>query len=345
MRTISRWLAAYCCLWPTIVVADEVDYGRDIKPILSTHCYACHGALKQEGGLRLDTAEAVKKGGDSGSPVSVQDTASSLLIERVASQDAATRMPPEGKPLTPEQIAKLSKWISSGAVGPDHEKPQADPRMHWAFQPPRATTPPVTAGAVVGNPIDDWLNVKAQSLGVEPLGCATKRELIRRVTLDLIGLPPTREEINAFESDQSAGAYEKLVDGLLSRPEYGERWGRHWMDVWRYSDWYGRRAVPDVMNSYPQIWRWRDWIVRSLNEDKGYDRMLMEMVAADELCPTDDDNIVATGFIVRNWYKWNYETWMKDSVEHTRQSLSGFDAQLCSVPRSQVRSDYARRLF
>ncbi len=152
---------------------------------------------------------------------------------------------------------------------------------------------------------------------------ATKRELIRRVTLDLIGLPPTREETLMFLGDHSADAYERLVDRLLARPEYGERWGRHWMDVWRYSDWYGRRAVPDVMNSYPQIWRWRDWIVRSLNEDKGYDRMLMEMVAADELCPTDDANVVATGFIVRNWYKWNYETWMKDCVEHTGKAFLG----------------------
>ena len=167
------------------------------------------------------------------------------------------------------------------------------------------------------------MKVKADSLHVQPLPAASRRELIRRVTLDLIGLPPTRAEIAAFIADDSADAYEKLVDGLLARTEYGQRWGRHWMDVWRYSDWYGRRSVPDVMNSYPQIWRWRDWIVRSLNEDKGYDRMLMEMVAADELCPTDEANVVATGFIVRNWYKWNYETWMKDSVEHTGKAFLG----------------------
>lgn len=324
MRTISRWLAvASCWLCPAVLWADDADYLRNIKPLLSAHCYACHGALKQEGGLRLDTADAMKRGGDTGSVVSARDSAQSLIIQRVTSQDASLRMPPEGKPLTPEQVASLSNWISSGAPSPEHEQPQADPKLHWAFQPPRALAPPANPSATCGNVIDDWLNVKAKSLGVEPLGPATKRELIRRVTLDLIGLPPTLDEIHAFESDPSADAYEKLVDGLLSRPEYGERWGRHWMDVWRYSDWYGRRAVPDVMNSYPQIWRWRDWIVRSLNEDKGYDRMLMEMVAADELCPSDDANIVATGFIVRNWYKWNYETWMKDAVEHTGKAFLG----------------------
>ncbi len=147
--------------------------------------------------------------------------------------------------------------------------------------------------------------------------------LLRRVTLDLTGLPPTRGELHAFLADDSANAYATVVDRLLASPSYGERWGRHWMDVWRYSDWYGRRAVPDVMNSYAQIWRWRDWIVRSLNDDKGYDRMVVEMLAADEIAPDDADAIVATGFVVRNWYKWNYDIWMKDLVEHTGKAFLG----------------------
>ena len=109
----------------------------------------------------------------------------------------------------------------------------------------------------------------------------------------------------------------KTVNRLLDDPRYGERWGRHWMDVWRYSDWYGRRSVPDALNSYGQIWRLRDWIVRSINEDKGYDRMVLEMLAADEIVPTDQENVVATGFIVRNYFRWNYNTWMKDLVDHT----------------------------
>ncbi len=323
MRGMSQWLAISGWWMSSMILAGEVDYIRDIKPLLATHCYSCHGALKQEGGLRVDTAASLRRGGESGDATAPTETQESLLIQRVASEDPAQRMPPEGKALSQDEVALLAAWIKAGARAPADEQPQADPHQHWAFQPPRATLPPALSAPPGAQPIDQWLNHKAMQLGVEPLGPASKRELIRRVTLDLIGLPPTPAEIAAFEADESLDAYPKLVDSLLSRPEYGERWGRHWMDVWRYSDWYGRRSVPDVMNSYPQIWRWRDWIVRSLNEDKGYDRMLMEMVAADELCPTDDANIVATGFIVRNWYKWNYETWMKDCVEHTGKAFLG----------------------
>ncbi len=339
MRMMSLWMLLVCWFMPQALVASETDYLRDIKPLLATHCYACHGALKQEGGLRLDTAQSLKRGGDSGAAIQPATPSESLIIQRVASHDTQVRMPPEGKPLNDQQIATLSAWIAAGAKAPADELPQDDPRLHWAFQPPKASLPPARstepqaarpgslpenqASIQEGNAVDAWLNARAHSLGVQPLGPASKRELIRRVTFDLIGLPPTPEEIHAFEADHATDAYVRLVDSLLTRPEYGERWGRHWMDVWRYSDWYGRRAVPDVMNSYPQIWRWRDWIVRSLNEDKGYDRMLMEMVAADELCPTDDSNTVATGFIVRNWYKWNYETWMKDCVEHTGKAFLG----------------------
>jgi hypothetical protein len=153
--------------------------------------------------------------------------------------------------------------------------------------------------------------------------------LLRRVYLDLIGLPPTRQQVHAFLADTSPNAYEKVVDWLLSSPQYGERWGRHWMDVWRYSDWYGRRSVPDVMNSYPQIWRWRDWIVRSVNEDKGYDRMIVNMLAADETSPDDEDSLAATGFLVRNWFKWNYNQWMRDNVEHTGKAFLGLTFNCC----------------
>jgi hypothetical protein len=128
-------------------------------------------------------------------------------------------------------------------------------------------------------------------------------------------------------ADDSPDAYERVVDRLLASPRYGERWARHWMDVWRYSDWYGRRAVPDVMNSYPRIFRWRDWIVQSLNEDRGYDRMVVEMLAGDEVAPTDPGALAATGFIVRNWYKWNYNSWMKDLVEHTGKAFLGLTLQ------------------
>lgn len=306
------------------------DYVSQIKPVLEQRCYACHGALKQESGLRLDSVAAMHKGGDSGAIVDLEQPASSMLVERLRHQDPGQRMPPEGEPLTEQQIVWIESWIRQGAVPPAVDQPQRDPRDHWAFQNPRKASQTedskVSAESTnnsIPNPIDRLLAPRHSQLGIRPLALASKQTLIRRLFIDLLGIPPQPEEVRRFISDSSLGAYERLVDQLLTRPEYGERWGRHWMDVWRYSDWYGRRAVPDVMNSYPQIWRWRDWIVRSLNEDKGYDRMVMEMLAADELCPTDDDNLVATGFLVRNWYKWNYEAWMKDNVEHTGKAFLG----------------------
>ena len=175
----------------------------------------------------------------------------------------------------------------------------------------------------VRGPIDAFLEREWTRRGVVPMGAAEPQVLLRRLYLDLVGLPPTREQLHAFLADPSEATYAQEVDRLLESPQYGERWARHWMDVWRYSDWYGRRAVPDVLNSYAQIWRWRDWIVRSLNEDKGYDQMVREMLAADELAPADDANLAATGFLVRNFYRWNYNSWMKDNVEHTGKAFLG----------------------
>ncbi len=176
-----------------------------------------------------------------------------------------------------------------------------------------------------------------------PLDEADKPTLLRRVTLDLLGVPPTAEELHEYESDDAPDAYDRLVDRLLARPEFGERWGRHWMDVWRYSDWYGRRSVPDVMNSYPHIWRWRDWIVRSLNQDLGYDEMVRQMLAADELYPGDDEKVVATGFLVRNWFKWNYESWMKDNVEHTAKAFLGLTMN-CAHCHDHKYDPYRKRI-
>jgi hypothetical protein len=300
-----------------------IDFLRDVKPLLEKRCIACHGALKQQSDLRLDTGAAIRNGGTEGPAVVPGDAAASLIIERVSASDASIRMPPEGAPLTAEEIAKLAAWINAGATFPDNEKPQEDPSAHWAFQlPVRSPVPQVNARSA-RNPVDAFISVRQVAAGLEPLAEADKPTLLRRVTLDLTGLPPTSEELQAFLADKSDMAYETVVDRLLESPRYGERWGRHWMDVWRYSDWYGRRAVPDVMNSYPHIWRWRDWIVRSLNDDKGYDRMIVEMLAADEAAPGDDANVVATGFLVRNWFKWNYENWMKDNVEHTSKAFLG----------------------
>ena len=171
------------------------------------------------------------------------------------------------------------------------------------------------------HPIDRFLAAAHQRHELEPALPAEKNLLLRRVTLDLIGLPPTADEMRAFLTDTSPDAYEKVVDRLLASPQYGERWGRHWMDVWRYSDWdgYGK----EVRESKPHIWRWRDWIVESLNADKPYDQMITEMLAADELLPLDESARRATGFLVRNWYRFNRNVWLDNTVEHTSKAFLG----------------------
>lgn len=307
-----------------MIVGQEASvdhYSTKIKPILQERCYACHGALKQEADLRLDTAAAMV-GNEGRIPVVLpkQPHESELLL-RLRHEDPGMRMPPEGRALSEEDIQAIVQWIQDGAIAPNDEQPQADPLRHWAFQAPQRDATLQYGDST--HPIDRLLASSFDRPEIQPLPRADAVTLVRRVYVDLLGIPPTKSEVERFVLDDSPAAYANLIDELLGRPEYGQRWGRHWMDVWRYSDWYGRRSVPDVMNSYPQIWRWRDWIVRSLNEDKGYDRMVMEMLAADELMPNDPANTVATGFLVRNWYKWNYETWMKDNVEHTARAFLG----------------------
>ena len=312
---VGTWLLLTAGLAVRAHSAEPVDYAKDVKTVLKSRCFACHGALKQESNLRLDTVAGMQKGGDGGVVIKAGDVAGSLIVTKITHADPAERMPPEGEPpLKAEQIAAIKSWIEQGARGIPNEQPEPDPRQHWAFQKP--ARPPVSS-------IDALIAAEQVKHGLTPLGPAEKHVLLRRATLDLTGLPPTREELHGFLADGSPDAYERAVDRLLASPSYGERWGRHWMDVWRYSDWYGRRSVPDVMNSYPQIWRWRDWIVRSLNADKGYDRMIAEMLAADEICPEDEENLPATGFVVRNWFKWNYDQWMKDQTEHTAKAFLG----------------------
>ena len=304
----------------------EVDYLKQIKPIFRKNCFACHGVLQQKSGLRTDTAASIRKGGVAGAAIEPGKSGDSLLIDMVTGADGAIKMPPpdQGASLSNKDIDLLRAWIDQGAKAPSDEKPEPDPRDHWAFQ--IVKQPPVPAPRHAEwrqNPIDAFIAVEQEKRSLVPTGLADKPTLLRRVTLDLTGLPPTPAELHAFQLDQSADAYEKVVDRLLATPAYGERWGRHWMDVWRYADWHGRRPLTDVWNSAPQIWRWRDWIVRSLNEDKGYDRMLREMIAADEVAPGDDENVVATGYLVRNWYALNPNVWMRDIVEHSGKAFLG----------------------
>jgi hypothetical protein len=302
--------------------AGEVDYLHDVKPIFHERCFACHGALKQEGSLRLDTAASMKAGGYSGAAITPSDVAASLLIERIRATEEYERMPPEGKPLTAEQIATITAWVAAGAKAPVDELPQADPNRHWAFQPPvKAALSKMAESEVPANPIDALLEIERARHDLQPVGSVEKSLLLRRVYLDLIGLPPTRVQMHAFLADQQPGAYERVVDELLASPQYGERWGRHFMDIWRYSDWFGLGA--QVRNSQKHIWHWRDWIIESLNADKGYDQMVTEMLAADELYPTDRDKLRATGFLARNYYLFNRTTWLDETVEHTSKAFLG----------------------
>jgi len=299
-----------------------IDYERQVKPILSEHCYACHGPLAQKSGLRLDTAKFILKGSDGGEIVEPGKGETSLLIERVTDPDGSFRMPPEadGAPLSAEKIAILKAWIDQGAKGPAEEA-ILDPRDHWSYKRPVKAPLPGDASARDVNPIDAFLSAARESRGLTPVSRADKETLLRRAYLDLIGLPPTREEIRAFLADSSPDAYERMIDRLLASPHYGERWARHWMDVWRYTDWFGLGG--EVRYSQKHIWRWRDWIVDSLHEDKGYDRMILEMLAADELAPADPNVLPATGFLTRNWYLFNRNYWLDDVITHTSKGLLG----------------------
>lgn len=320
-------LIATICLWFLPLgrsFSAPVSYLRQIKPLLKARCYSCHGALKQKARLRLDTVALMRKGGRHGPVIVPRHPEKSLLIERITDQDPSERMPPEGEPLTREQSQLIREWLLQGAPAPKEEVAESDPRKHWAFQKPRKVPlPGIRNPSRASNPIDLFIVAQQERQGVKPLPLADKITLIRRATLDLTGLPPTRPEVMAFLADDKPDSYQRLIERLLASPAYGERWGRHWMDVWRYSDWYGRRQVNDVRNSYPHIWRWRDWIVSSFNQDYGYDRMIISMLAADEAHPDNDKQIVALGYLARNWFSLNYDQWMKDLVEHTGKAFLG----------------------
>jgi hypothetical protein len=307
--------------------APPVDYLREVKPILAARCTSCHGAIRPKAGLRLDTAELMRRGGHSGPAVMPGKSDESLLIDRVTGAEGLDRMPPEseGVALGAGEIALLRAWIDQGAKAPPEAVPE-DPRKHWAYQPPvRPNIPRAVDGNWALNPIDAFLDFGYRSRGLRPSAPVRKDLWLRRAYLDMIGLPPSREDREDFLTDGSADAEVRIVDKLLADPRHGERWGRHWMDVWRYSDWYG--LGEEIRYSHPHIWQWRDWIVTSLNADKGYDRMIEEMLAGDELAPDDPATVRATGFLVRNWDIFNRNAWLASTVEHTARAFLGVTIQ------------------
>ena len=305
-------------------VRGATDYERDIKPLLRGRCYACHGALKQKSGLRLDTVELMLKGGESGEVLVAGQPGRSLLIERVAENDADERMPPlhEGEPLSPAEVQMLREWIASGAAGPAEEKAETDPKDHWAFRPRVRPAVPVVADAGwVRNPLDAFIAKKREAHGLAPQPEVPRGVLLRRLSFDLLGLPPSAEEISALENDQRPEAYEKLVERLLNDPRHGERWARHWMDVWRYSDGWG--FGDQLRNSQKHLWHWRDWVMESLNADTPYDEMVRQMLAADELYPGDPTKLRATGYLARGFFLFNRNQWMEETVEHVGKGFLG----------------------
>ena len=280
-------------------------FERKIRPVLSEHCYKCHSekAGKVKGGLEMDTREGIRKGGDSGPAVVPGDAGQSLLLRAVRYHDPDLQMPPkkEGGRLPDAVIADLEKWVREGASDPrDGESRSTAARRaqeaHWAFQPVR--NPPVPAASGwARNAVDAFMLERLEREGLQPVGDAGKAALLRRATFDLTGLPPSPSELQRFLEDPAPDAFERVVDRLLASAQFGERWGRHWMDVARYAESSGK----DVNLAYPAAWRYRDYVIDAFNADKPFDQFIREQVAGDLLPAGSDrqraENLVATGFL------------------------------------------------
>jgi mono/diheme cytochrome c family protein len=253
-------------------VARKVDFSSDIQPLFAKTCYECHGPEKQKGGLRLDLRDAALKGGDTGPILVAGKSADSLLIQVVtgANEDIA-RMPKKRDPLSDEQIGVLRAWIDQGADWPESAvTKRKDWKKHWAFTAPtRPRVPQVTNAPWVRDPVDAFIAERLEKL--QPSPEADKVTLLRRLSLDLIGLPPTIEEVDAFVADKSTDAYEKQVERLLGSPHYGERWGRQWLDAARYADSDGFEK-----DKLRYVWFYRDWVINALNKDMPYDEFVIE---------------------------------------------------------------------
>ena len=271
-----------------------VDFGKDVQPILSKNCYSCHGPEKQKASLRWDDKDAAFKGGENGPVIVSGKSAESRVIHLVAGLDPDSIMPPKGEPLTTEEIGLLRAWIDQGANWPETgESLDAKKRNHWAFKPPvRPPQPDVKNKKWVRNPIDLFVLARLEKEKLKPSAEADRITLIRRVTLDLTGLPPTIKEVDEFLADKRPEAYDRLVDRLLASPHYGEKWARHWLDLAHYADTNGYEK--DKPRS---IWPYRDWVINALNRDLPYDQFVIEQFAGDLLPKPTREQKIATGFL------------------------------------------------
>jgi hypothetical protein len=269
----------------------DVEYfEKKIRPVLAERCYACHAASakKVRGGLRLDTPETLLMGGDSGPALVPGDPEKSLLIKAIRYTDAALQMPPKQQ-LSAKEVADFEVWVKKGAPYPRQQaasQPRARADKHWAFQPPMLPAlPEVQHKQWVINPIDRFILARLEEQGLQPAPPADKRTLLRRVTYDLTGLPPAPNEVDAFQADESPQAFARVVDRLLASPRYGERWGRHWLDLVRYTD------------DFDEAWRYRDWLINAFNNDLPYDRFALQQVAGDRLPAPEAGQVNADGIV------------------------------------------------
>ena len=273
-------------------------FEKEIRPVLAARCYACHSAsaATPQGGLLLDSADGIRRGGNSGVVVRPGNPDLSLLIRAIRHTDKTLKMPP-GNPLPPDVVAKFEAWVREGAPLPeDRVTPVKKQPVLWSLTRPALPGPPaVHEQQWIRNDVDRFILSKLEAKNLAPSPETDKRTLIRRATYDLIGLPPSAEDIDRFVKDTSADAYEKLIDRLLASPRYGERWGRHWLDVARYAD-----SVNDSVNSgqrFPWSYTYRDWVIQSLNEDLPYDRFVLYQLAADRVTGIEPRHLAALGFL------------------------------------------------
>ncbi|MFO1022201.1 MAG: DUF1549 domain-containing protein [Planctomycetales bacterium] len=303
-----------------------------VRPLLANKCFRCHGAQKQHSGLRLDSREAILKGGEQGAAAVAGDPGASLLLKAVKHEDGL-EMPPEEK-LPAESIQILELWIKQGAVWPANASRDVSPastegiarlsKELWSLQPVKHPVPPnVQDQGWCQSNIDRFVLAKLQEYRLKPNVAADKRTWLRRVTFDLHGLPPTVQEIAVFEADQSPQAFEKVVDRLLASPRYGERWGRYWLDIARYADTKGYVFFQD--NKYPWAYTYRDYVIESLNNDLPYNQFVKEQIAADQLPDRKDDKALrALGFLtVGGRFMNNQQDVLDDRIDTIMRGLQG----------------------
>jgi hypothetical protein len=324
----AYFLALFACLTAGAARADDAEtlFETKIRPVLVTTCLPCHGGKKVSHGLRVDSREALLKGGENGPAIVPGDPDNSLLLQAIRHAHAEIKMPPDKK-LPDAVIADFAAWVKSGAAWPKQQTLASG--KHWAFEPVCKTELPPDATGWSAHPIDRFLSAKQQAAGVKPVALADKRVLLRRVTFDLIGLPPTPEDVDAFVNDQSPDAFAKVVERLLASPHYGERWGRYWMDVARYADTAGDNADYPI----PEVHLYRDYVIDAFNADKPYDQFVREQLAGDILAkqgPPEKyaERVIATGFLAlsRRYATAPYELWhltLEDTIETTGRAFMG----------------------